>query len=268
MLCQAGFDGDKRLLPYVSASIWALLVLLTLWTTTAKKSGGLQRQEWRSSAAAMLSAIVADVLVVSPSEISFPIFMQLDWKPEWPRPFAVCDVILPIFHGRIQWTRFVEQVRAKAVILGAGWWSGDAFDQLDTDMRGKTALTDLLQATCATPCLLSLHAQLVWAIGWTWQQLVIGLHTDKTKVHQSLCCYEVKDEDLMGCATDMDIHLGSYIYCSQVATSGVLHFNCSTDKASMCGLGSGVQGTIFTVPGNLAILSPPQALLFLSVCVL
>ena len=89
MLCQAGFDGDKRLLPYVSASIWALLVLLTMWTNTAKKSGGFTKKEWRSSDAAMLSAIVADVLVVSPSEISFPIFMQLDWKPEWPRPFAV-----------------------------------------------------------------------------------------------------------------------------------------------------------------------------------
>ena len=257
---QATLDIEHGLLPHVSCSLWALLVLLTRWCASAKKCGAFAIEQQRQAAAACLSSIVADVMVVSPREINLGILLQQDRQPQLPKAVQAPDVVLQIIDGKLQWRKFVVCVKSQRYILGSGWWSDESLDELDSAMHCKSSMTELLQATCGSMVFSSVHAQLIWALGWTWQQLVVGLHKDSTRRHPSLQCHEVEEADLMGCAVDMDNQLANYMMCSQQATCGLLRFNCSTDKAGICGLGSGVQGTVWTVAWNLAILSPPQAL--------
>ena len=82
----------------------------------------------------------------------------------------------------------------------------------------------------------------------------------------SLIISVVEDTELMNSAVQMDMQLCNYMHCSKIASNGQLCFGLATDKASVCGLGSGVQTTICSLPGNLAIYAPPQAL-FLSTVV-
>lgn len=59
----------------------------------------------------------------------------------------------------------------------------------------------------------------------------------------------------------MDLRLAQYVRSGREAAAGAINISVCTDKAAVCGLGSGVQGSIFVVGRkNVAILAPPQAL--------
>lgn len=52
----------------------------------------------------------------------------------------------------------------------------------------------------------------------------------------------------------------AYMHCSRELCKGLGYLTLATDTASVCGLGSGVQSTLFVLPAtNHAIVAAPQA---------
>ena len=192
--------------------------------------------------------------------MNVPVKLTKDWSPQWPVAHTPSDVMLQMHNGYVLWPAFVADVTSIAAAHGNGWWSADEFGEfcaeLKTDYPNMLHITDLLRASCH---IAPLHSQLVWHLGWIWQSMALRMLKDEKLTLDTFSIRFVRPDELMNTASDMDVQLVHYMEASLAASKNLLCFGMSTDKASICGLGGGVQCSQFSIPGNVIIYAAPQA---------
>ena len=196
--------------------------------------------------------------------LSVAVKFTAEWEPKWPCAPTEADVILFVQHGHVKWKEFEKDVRNVAKSFEKGWWSDPHFEELSKALKkecpNKVHIVDLLRATCSIP---SFHSQLLWHLGWLWQAMALAMLNDDKKQLDNFSISAVSVGDMCNHAMAMDVMLVDYMEACCAASKNTLNFGMSTDKASLCGLGGGVQGTQFSLPGNVVMYAPPQASLCL-----
>ena len=181
-----------------------------------------------------------------------------DWCNHWPRPncseFTV--EIKVESDGTMKLDEWWPVVEEQLHCLGLGPRSRMLKD-LKLSLNDKTQLLDVLkQASGAQSC--TLFDQILWACGHQLQKLVKAMLKGKAS-SPWLSAKKVDMSDLLACPNLLDRHLVRYIDVCKGLMHGQTNISCATDKASVCGLGSGLQNTVFALPDNRAIFSSPQA---------
>jgi hypothetical protein len=228
----------------------------------------MQDTTLQASCSDLLLSLVNSLLSVSGPVLTVPVSLTNDWKPSWPASHTPTDVVLHVHNGYVAWPAFVKDVIRLAPCHGPGWWARAAFDGLCSTLQQeypnkKLHITDLMKATCK---IVPFHSQLVWCLGWQWQRMALSMLNDVKLSSDNFTITVVQPGDLCSHATQMDFHLVNYMESCQAAAKNHLCFGMSTDKATICGLGGGVQGTQFSIPGNFIMYAAPQARAFF-VCV-
>ena len=211
-------------------------------------------------------SIINSLLSVNGQKVlSVAVNFTAEWEPKWPCATTNPDVILLVQHGYVKWMDFEKDVRKVAKSFQKGWWSDPDFEELSKALKkngpNKVHIVDLLRATCSIP---SFHSQLLWHLGWLWQAMALAMLKDDKKQLDNFSISAVSVGDLCNHAMAMDVMLVDYMEACCAASKNTLNFGMSTDKASLCGLGGGVQGTQFSLPGNVVMYAPPQASFFCS----
>jgi hypothetical protein len=191
-----------------------------------------------------------------------PIVLENQWTPAWPRP-AVVDrhvVYLEVRpDGSVDFESFSTEV-SNVSSTRKDWWTKLALAPLVAD--GSFNIAVALQCLVGRKSLVSLSKQIVWFLGSKLQHAITaappGVAFRGFKVERD------GEESLLDAASvaALEYHLVQYVesHKEEVRTLKARAFSCCTDKAGMCGLGSGVQNTAFSVnKANLGIVSAPQA---------
>ena len=230
------------MLPWPSASPWALLHLFARWAHGNKKQGGFTDDRHKAAAAENLNAMVHDAFLNVPA-FNIPIHLLAGWLPSWPTRQPECHLHLVVSDGIVCWESFSEQATLLGLGLQHGWWK--CLQDIDDRIHhGGMSLAQLLMHTSINADLEPFHAQLVWYVGWQWQS-VATVVLKGNLAHPSIQVSEVSGDDLFGAPNQMDWQLENYLATSRRHASGQLFFTGATDKATVCGLGSGVQTTVF-----------------------
>ena len=222
----------------------------------------------QASSSDLLLSLVNSLLSVTGPVLTVPVSLTNDWKPHWPAAHTPADAVLQVYDGYVAWPAFVKDVIRLAPCHGPGWWAADAFGILCATLQKeypnkKLHITDLMKATCT---IVPFHSQLVWFLGWQWQRMALSMLNDVKLSLDNFTITIVQHSELCEHATQMDFQLVNYMEACQAVAKNNLCFGMSTDKASICGLGGGVQGTQFSIPGNYIIYAPPQAIQLFCLC--
>lgn len=253
-------SSETTMLPFTSVSPWALIELLCLWRTRKPRLGGFVQDTHRASALDTLSALLAVVGGAGDaSEVEMS--MELAWAIPWPRPGvpvqprSLCIAV----GGIVALGAFFRATRAVRSPDGKGWWLSKAFQQLCMELGDKPTLRELLLASCEAPILRPFYLQVLWWVGGKVQQAIVDTLEGRKKGD----ALQAKSKSMADCLDnqpEMDRRLAVYVRCGREAAAAHRNVSLATDKAAVCGLGSGVQGSIFVLGRtNKAILGVPQA---------
>lgn len=241
-------------LPFVSFSSWVFLEMLARWSKAGPRLGGFDKDLHKRSARLLLEALFKLLLLLlSCGDLNITVELVEGWVVRWPRPpHEQQPVILYVTSTGVDLKGFRQQV-AQAAPLRRGWWRTADFHALCKD--DKVTPADFWAQVVLSSKLKTLHAQLLWHLGWALQKVVRGSFSKGGPVEVT----KTDIADIIGDQHKMDTHLLSYLQCSKASAKRHLYFTAATDKSAVAGLGGGVQSTIFVLPAtNLAILAPPQ----------
>jgi hypothetical protein len=151
-----------------------------------------------------------------------------------------------------EWYPLVEQQ-----LMGLGLASrGRQVREIKGMLNGQTQLLSVFKATC-TRSTHNFFKQLLWSCGLHLQKQVKLLLKGQVKL-PLMSAKALDMSDMLACPNKLDRHLVRYVDVSQALMQGQLSISCATDKSSVCGLGAGLQNTVFVLPNNMAVFSPPQ----------
>lgn len=246
------------MLPFVGISVHALLALLTRWSSAIPRLGGFSKAQHKAACDELLRALVGG-LVHEGQGFGVPIDLEANWQIPWPRPpVHGKTVVLDVGGDGIAKVReWLAVVVAQHPAPGNMWWSSQKLSKF-VDRLESFDLVALLKACFAEKHLLDLFKQLIWLLGQRLQDHFLAALDDKAS--PIAVAYD-SFEAALNCPLVMDRKLVEYVEASKsfCRQAGQRTYAVATDKASVGGLGSGLQTTIFVVGRtNTAILGIPQ----------
>lgn len=247
------------MLPYPSGSSWAIVALLLRWAVVSPRQGGLVNPRHKQSAEDMLCELLRIVYPTPGSSVSIQLELVSEWVPTWPRPVHK-GRYLPLeltSSGEVVVDVFLQRLWAEAATLPKGCWRGPHLEKLGRRLGARASLLSLMTFCSLEDKLHPLFSQLLWYVGSSLQdELLRASRGCSSRVVVAMS----KASDELGANTTMDRSLVAYMHCGRELCRDLEYLTLATDKASVCGLGSGVQSTIFVLPtSNHAIVAAPQA---------
>lgn len=249
------------MLPFVGISLHALLALLVRWCGAIPRNGGFSKAQHKTACDELLQALVTGVSGGGQG-FSLPIDLEAQWNIPWPRPAAHGKTVLLEVDGsgNVKLREWLAQVFDQHPASQHMWWSRPKLSKF-ADRLDSCDLATLLKVAFADKAMLGFFKQLVWLLGQRLQDLALQSLDGQTTSLQ--VAYD-KFEAALDCPIVMDRKLVEYVeaskaFCKQVRSRT---YSVATDKASVGGLGSGLQTTVFVVgQTNTAILGIPQVVL-------
>lgn len=122
------------------------------------------------------------------------------------------------------------------------------------------SLYDVFTQTAVDKGMAAFHKQLLWFVGQLLEVVFAKVHKGKSKA--KLVVREVTWGDALGCAMTLDRKLVHYMEAGRRLASQqrLRSVSLCTDKASVGGLGGGVQTTLIVLGRrNIGIMAAPQA---------
>ena len=242
-------------------TIFALLELGIIWGTKKPRGGGFCHEDHRSSAKDLVKALLAIALGGNVKEVE--VSMEQPWSIKWPRPHTA-ERVFPLFllpGCLVALGGFFRATKSIAHRVQGAWFTSTAWDFAMETLGEQPTFCDFLVFTSGEKAPRPLYLQLIWWAGCRAQDLN-GAAAKMKESRSPLFAVTVKS--LAGCLDnrrEMDRRLAIYVRNCKEACQGHRNLSVCTDKASVCGLGSGIQGSIFVISAtNQAILATPQAL--------
>lgn len=245
----------------MSLSTSALLELLAKWSGDLPRCLGMVHKQHREAAFDLLKALLL-CLCKDMGGLKVPIDIDASWKVIWPRPLGhwKMEVLVVGVDGMVDLASWVKAVTERHPTSRMTWWHTSALSQLlaETD---SLFLWDIFRATCVKKRFRGLHEQLVWRLGQLMESLFSELASEKRK-KQSVSFAHDSFADIFEQAHTMDRKLAEYVLAGRCIAQNLSlrAFSVATDKASVGGLGAGLQNSIFTLGASgIAVLAVPQA---------
>ena len=244
------------MLPVVTFSTWAVLEMLARWSSCHARHGGFKDSGHRQGAGDLLVGFLSNVCEQH-NGLAVPIDLDTSWAVLWPRPQVpkLLCVLQVDSKGVVLLAPFLLEVRSQNCPEGH-WSKSSDFQRVCTELGSCPFVADLFQAVASVQKLSLLRLQLLWQLGARLQETI---STCLTKPQGVLKVKVVSMEDSMDSAPVMDFKLVRYVASTRAVSAGQKNFSLATDKASVCGLGAGVQNLIFGLPSNIAFVGVPQA---------
>jgi hypothetical protein len=247
------------MLPYASCSTWALIALLGRWGFGSSRHGGLSNDKHRRACQEFLHKLIAIATLDGSKELVIPIEVEDVWEIRWPRPQG-CGVVVALVvsrDGTVDFRDFMMRLCAAVGGLGRGWWTSKELQRLLEQSSRSGDFQSLLVNSATTKALVPFHLQLLWHCGLRVQEVILDAWA--SQANGLITVRETSMEECMESANIMDRRLVAYQECCRAAARNHSCFTCCTDKSSVCGLGSGLQTTIFVIGDtNLALFAAPQ----------
>lgn len=260
MLCSQASEGQGLvlMLPFPSVTTWALIELSLLWGARTRRHGGFAGHDHRASSSDLTGALLAAACMKAGNG-TINIALVGEFTIKWPRPSS-CGPSLGLSvsgSGRVALQQFFIEAQHLQGHRQA-WWLSSALSQLCDGLGEAPSLQSLMAATSAIDSLRPFHLQLLWWCGSQLQQLLLsssrGQHVAGGPKLKIKCM-----ADCLGDKTEMDRWLALYVRNGKRLASSATNVSLCTDKAAVCGLGSGLQSSIFVLGGsNQAIMGIPQ----------
>ena len=166
----------------------------------------------------------------------------------------------------LEWTCEAGAQKRAASRLGQTVGGGAATlePRLNLWPDGEVQLGELMLALHDDKTLRPFYLQLLWQLGQRLQALMAKsmrniASSGSRSAQQPLVVHARSMDETLQDATQLDIFLVAYVLGSREASAGRNNVSMCTDKASVGGLGGGVQCTVFVLQQtNHAILAVPQ----------
>lgn len=258
---EEGKDSEAQtILPFLGLSSHALLALLTRWSVATPRRGGLNDPKHRMASAELLLSLLDAARGSSAGASVLWVSLVGNWSIAWPRPdFGEHEVSL-VWNadGMLDMQGWVAQVKASHPCAKKCWWHAQ---QLETWIASLPSFTiyDVLTQSSVTKGLGVLHTQLTWQVG----QMLETLAGQVTKGNRRsvMVVRDMSFEDAFDSAAKLDLKLVRYVESGvrRAAANNIRSISLCTDKASVGGLGGGVQSTVFVLgESNIGIVGVPQ----------
>lgn len=253
-------DASNPHLPFVGLPLVAMLEMVTKWGVDIPRRMGMREDTHRDVAAAVLRGLLGG-LCKSLQGIELTIELVREWQSPWPRPPAQWNAVVQSVRedGLCDLEDWVDRVAQDHPAPGRQWWSEASLLRLIASLKSGS-LWDLIAGTAMTKGFEALHLQLIWDLGMRLQGLLLESVLKKVTL-RGIGLRREAFSDIEGQAHTMDRKLAEYV-ASARAFAASLQVRCislCTDKASVCGLGAGLQNTVFTVgDSGVAIFGVPQ----------
>lgn len=252
------------MLPYTSCSCWALVALALRWAFASSRYGGLSKDSHRSASAAFLQSLLRCALPVEGQALTIQVELLLEWVPLWPAP-PQQGAQLPLDisdDGTCKLEGFAQRACMMPKPSGKPcWWKGP----LAALVKGcglRPQLLEVLRHASNDKNMQTFYGQLLWGIGSALQAVVVQASRGAAPAHGLLEVALKSTAKSLDDNLTMDRQLVAYQNCCRQRAAPHSNFSCCTDKASVCGLGSGLQSTIFVLPTNEALVAAPQVSCF------
>jgi hypothetical protein len=188
-------------------------------------------------------------------------FVLQDWDNKWPRPMPCSSQAVLVklnkdtSFGLAQLFTAVEQLLFSTPDQLAHKKLSEFRKAIQ---RRAGTLVDLFAVLCCDSKLLPIYQQVLWQCGAHLQKLSLVMLKGSVTAPR-MTAKAIGMDDLLEMAHLLDRQLVRYVAASKDSARGYGNLSFCTDKSTVGGLGSGLQNTIFVTPGNVAIVSPPQA---------
>lgn len=249
-------DASNGLLPWVGVSSHGLLALLSRWAFAVPRLGGLGSPANRLACSELLLALM-DLVKPESGSLSIDISISSEWRIKWPRPpdqgRLLALQIDADGHTNIQ--RFVDEAKAKFPAKAGQWWHERHLERFLQELHSYS-IYDIFKSAAANKQFHILHKQLVWALGYHLEVLFRG-----SVGKGGMTIREPDFEQVLDSAPLMDRKLVQYVLAGRRTAEALKlrSFSLCTDKASVGGLGGGLQNTIFVLgASNIALFGIPQ----------
>lgn len=247
-------------LPFLGISGHALLALLTKWATAAPRWGGLQTPRHRLASGDLLLALLTDVRTLLPDGVLF-IDLSATWRIVAPRP-QTFDREVPLrigSDGTVDFDKFIDEATTRYPCSKRCWWHSQALHDFARNLATYN-LYDIFCASAMDKRMLSLHKQLVWGLDQLLEKRCRQLIPRK-KASEGIPVRAPNMEGALGSGPALDRQLVQYVESSKRYANmlNLRSLSLCTDKASVGGLGSGVQCTVMVLgQSNVAVVAAPQ----------
>lgn len=260
---QEGRPSDETAgtsLPHCSLSCWAVIIQLCRWSGAGKRHGGFDDSRHKQACKDLLDGLFRAIATSSRSGCEVPLVLDEHWQVAWPRPEC----------GRVA-ARLVFSKEGFADIAGlrrqlAGvpaskdkWWNAST---LEMCWGGADAvpMIPFMVAAMASKRMGSFVRQVFWHLGWQLQVVCMQAIDNSPVGGISMATHSILEA--LTNAPLLDRMLVSYVESgkAQARQIGSNNYSCSTDKASVGGLGGGLSATVIGLgSSNVAVLGVPQA---------
>lgn len=251
-------DDAHGSLPWVGISSHGLIAILARWALSVPRCGGLTDSKARSASSELLSAILDIAKPDRGGQLRLSISIESDWRVRWPRPADGSRSVALSWDsaGQVDLIRFFDEARGRFPATRKQWWHPTVVECFLSDLR-SFSLFDVFCAVLLDKRLHSLFQQLVWGIGQHLESIFRGSIGRPGLKMQLSGFAEVLDSGPL-----MDRKLVQYVMASKRVAEGLRlrSYSICTDKASVGGLGGGLQNTVIGLgQSNIAVFGIPQA---------
>lgn len=250
-------DEGHGSLPWVGISSHGLIAILSRWALAAPRGGGLAEPKARAASSELLIAILGLAKPDRGGHVGLSISIETDWRVRWPRP-PDCSRSVTLrwdAAGQVDLIGFFDEVRGRFPASRKQWWHQSVVESFLRDLRSFT-LFDVFCAASTDKRVHHLFKQLVWGIGQLLEGIFRGNAGRPGLKMQVAGFAEVLDSGPL-----MDRKLVQYVMASKRVSEGMglRSYSICTDKASVGGLGGGLQNTVIGLgQSNIAIFGIPQ----------
>ena len=194
--------------------------------------------------------------------ITIPIALEKSWLVQWPRPDPQLRAVTLVIDsaGICDLQSWCASTTQDFPCSNKDWWHTAQLTRLCSEVS-SVSIWDLLSHTCVTRSLQVLHLQLLWSLGMQFQKCLYDV-TKQTVAPRDISISTEDFTEIMDNPAVMDRKLAEYVVSGRsfAASLSLRAYSSATDKASVCGLGAGLQNTIFTLGSSgCAVFACPQA---------
>lgn len=231
--------------PFCCLSPVAFVEMLTKWGGDIPRQMGMSNERHRRASKDKVQGLLQG-LCETFGGLEVPIELEREWQVTWPRPptpwkvetlridsAGLCDIE--------SWIGFAS---SRHTSKRGDWRQEDRLIRLAGSLK-SVAVWDFFEFVCFSKGFKTLHKQLLWTLGMRLQS-ALCLVAEGKREGKGIGMKEVKFSQIMEQPHVMDRKLLEYITAAELYAKGLVSkcISLATDKASVCGLGVGLQSTM------------------------
>lgn len=237
-------------------------MLLSKWSTATKRHGGFGEERHRAACLEFLTSVIG-VVCQENGGIEVPIVLDDSWNVPWPRPQVKASgvVLTCTAEGFVDLGGFCADLAQRSASR-SNWWHQSRLIACWGTATGTMSIVRFVTLTINSGKAAPFAKQLVWHLGWAFQAACLKAIAGGEAQVAGLQITGNSFLEVLTQAPLLDRMLVQYTEScrAKVRELKTHHFSCSTDKASVCGLGAGLQATLIGLGGtNLVVQAVPQA---------